>query len=422
MRRVVITGRSAVTAFGVGADVLEDSVYAGRSALKKISSFDASMLPSQIASEVPERNFAGQGLVDAKTERRMDPVHVLAVVSSRLAVKDAKLEGYEPLDLERAGIFIGSGIGGIRTFSDQIGKATIAAQENRLSHRTLSPFFIPNVIPNMCAGLVAIDNGWRGPNFSPVSACATSNHAIGLAYQEILLSRADVMLAGGSESAVNFEGVGGFCAMSALCANFNDEPKRGSRPFDAKRCGFVIGEGCGILVLEELEHAKKRGANILAEIIGFGMSNDAFHLTQPAPEAVGAQIAIRNCIKYSGITLTDVDYINAHGTSTEFNDKTETQGIKGVFGEYAYKLKVSSTKSMVGHLLGAAGAVEAIALIAGFKRNQIHPTINYENPDPECDLDYVPNTAQDYSYNIALSNSFGFGGHNTVLAFKRYTE
>ncbi len=419
-RRVVVTGLGVVSPYGIGLKVFEENIFAGRSGIRRITGFDPSGLPTKIAGEITD--FDPTQFIDPKQARRMDQVHLFAVAAAKLALEDAKLdlEGMSEEEKLRSGIYIASGIGGIRTFLDQVVVvATVYFENRRAAVKKISPFFIPNIIANMPAGLVSMETGLMGPNFGPVSACASANHALGLAFREIRDGYADIMLTGGTESAVNFLGMAGFNAMRALSTR-NDEPEKASRPFDRDRDGFVMGEGAGVLVFEELEHAKRRGAKIYAEVVGFGQSADAYHLTQPAPGGRGASLAISNALHDAGITPEQVDYINAHGTSTPQNDIAETQAIKLALGDHAYRTKISSTKSMIGHLLGAAAAVEAIATVLALVRQQCPPTINLENPDPECDLDYVPNQTEDHSITYAISNAFGFGGHNTVMVFKRW--
>ncbi|MDI6814352.1 MAG: beta-ketoacyl-ACP synthase II, partial [Desulfitobacteriaceae bacterium] len=344
--------------------------------------------------------------------KRMDRFTQFAVAASILAVQDSGL-CINDENADRVGVLIGSGIGGTSTWEDQ--HKTLIEK----GPRRVSPFFVPMLISDMASGMTSIILGAKGPNLTIVTACATATHAIGEAAKIIQRGDADVMIAGGSEAAITPLAVAGFCAARAFSTR-NDEPERASRPFDLNRDGFVMGEGAGVLILESLEHALARGAKILCEITGFGMSGDAFHITAPAPEGEGAARSMAAAIKDAGIKPDDVDYINAHGTSTLDNDKTETMAIKRVFGDYAYKVAISSTKSMVGHLLGAAGAVEAIACICAIRDGIVPPTINYETPDPECDLDYVPNEPRKMPVKIAMSNSFGFGGHNATLILKKY--
>lgn len=349
-----------------------------------------------------------------KDVRRMDRFAQFAVAASRLALEDANFAITQE-NAERVGVLIGSGIGGIGTYEEQAMNLF-----NRGPSR-VSPFVIPMMIVNMAAGQVAINLGAKGPNSATVTACASGTHAIGDAYRILRDGWADVMITGGSEAAVTPFSFAGFCASRALSTR-NDDPVHSSRPFDRERDGFIMGEGAGLVVLETLEHAKKRGAHIYAELVGFGMSCDAYHITAPDPTGMGGANAILAALKDADLNITDVDYINAHGTSTNYNDKFETLAIKNAFGEHAYKLAVSSTKSMTGHLLGAAGGIEAIACALALHEGIIPPTINYEFPDPECDLDYVPNVARKADIKVAISNSFGFGGHNAVLALKKFSE
>lgn len=409
-RRVAITGVGVVSGYGVGTDVFVENVFTGNSAVKKLS-WDASMLTCRIGAEVPPYDAAPY-FREAKDARRFEPTILHAVTATRLALEQAKLT-IDDSNADRSAVYIGSGIGGLDTLWEQITKAATAGA-NRLS-----PFFIPNSISNMPCGIVSIETGARGPSFCTVSACASSGHAIGEAARLIRHGYADLAIAGGTEDAINPAGLGGFCSMKAVTADFNDEPERGSRPFDAKRSGFVMGEGAGTVVLEEWDAAKARGANILAEVTGYAASSDAHHFTAPPPDGHGAVAAMRNAIADAGIAAEQVGYINAHGTSTPQGDIAETNAVKTVFGPHAYKLAVSSTKSMHGHLLGAAAAVETVACIYAFLRGELPPTINQENPDPECDLNYVPNKAQPWDGEYAMCNTFGFGGHNAVLLLRR---
>ncbi|NPV60007.1 MAG: beta-ketoacyl-ACP synthase II [Actinobacteria bacterium] len=415
-RRVVVTGLGAVTPLGVGAEAFWTALKQGRSGIGPISSFDADGLPSRIAGEVS--SFDPAEYVDPKTAMRMDRFCHFAVAGARLALEDAGLpEGREleaaGVEAGRAGIIVGSGIGGMSTLENQ--------------HRVLlergyarvSPFTIPMIIPNMAAGILAINLGFTGPNACTVTACAAGAHAIGMAYDLIASGRADLCIAGGSEASITPLSVAGFCSMRALSTR-NEEPEAASRPFDAGRDGFVIAEGAGILVLESEEGALARGARIYCELAGFGMSCDAYHITAPDPESRGASACMLEAMRSAGLGPRDIGYINAHGTSTPYNDRSETQAIKMALGEHAHGVAISSTKSMTGHLLGAAGGVEAIATALAIHEGVIPPTINLEEPDPECDLDYVPGEAREAAVEAALSNSFGFGGHNACLAFKAW--
>ncbi|MBS4020904.1 MAG: beta-ketoacyl-ACP synthase II [Dethiobacter sp.] len=409
-RRVVITGLGVVTPLGIGREIFWQNLCAGKSGAAKVSHFDVTDYPTQIGAEV--KNFNPLDYIDKKEARRMDRFGQFAVAAARLAVNDARLDT-SALDWERAGVSVGSGIGGIQTLEEQM-KVLYAKGPRRVS-----PFFVPMLIANMASGYISIEFGLKGPNTTLVTACATGTHSIGEAVRVIQRDEADVMVAGGSEAAFTPVAFAGFCAMRALSTR-NDEPERASRPFDRDRDGFVMGEGAGIVILESLEHALSRGAHIYGEIIGYGTSSDAYHITAPDPTGSGARRCMAMALKDAGIPSTEMDYINAHGTSTDLNDKTETAAIKEVFGEHAYKLVISSTKSMMGHLLGAAGGVEAVASVLAIENSLIPPTINYENPDSECDLDYTPNKAKASPVSVAMSNSFGFGGTNASLIFKKY--
>jgi 3-oxoacyl-[acyl-carrier-protein] synthase II len=412
-RRVVITGIGALTGFGRGRDLLVDSVFAGKSCIRRLDRFDPTPYACQIGAQVAIPENAGELFKNPRDAKRLEGNVVQAVVATKEAVADSGLE-ITADNAARIGCLIGSGIGGLITLQEEIYKA-----HEKGGHR-VSPLFIANAIANMPAGIAAVETGAMGPCYSAVSACASSGHSIGEAFRTILYNTADVMICGGSERAITEVGLGGFASMKAVTADFNDTPERGSRPFDKNRSGFVMGEGAGVLIIEELEHAKARGAKIYAEIVGYGASADAHHLTAPHPEGLGAMLAIRGALTDGGIPPEAVGYINAHGTSTPLNDAAETKAIRGVFGAHADKLLVSSTKSMHGHLLGGAAAVESISTVFAFLRNEAPPTINYETPDPECDLNYVPNKAQPFTGEYALCNTFGFGGQNAVLLFKRY--
>lgn len=409
-RRVVITGVGVISPVGNDAQTFWASLLAGKSGIGPVTHFDASEFPTRIAGEV--KDFDPSAFMDKKDVKRTDRFVQFALAATKMALEDARLK-IEEQDPERVGVYIGSGIGGLATWEDQ---HRVLLEKGP---RRVSPFLIPMMIANMAAGQVSIHFGLKGPNSAPITACATGTHAIGDAFKIIQRGEADVMVAGGTEATIRPLAFAGFCAAKAMSTR-NDEPEKASRPFDKDRDGFVMGEGAGVLILEELEHAKRRGAPIIAEVIGYGMSADAFHLTQPDPDGDGAKRAMLAAIRDAGIRPEEVDYINAHGTSTELNDKVETQAIKAAFGEHAYKLAVSSTKSMTGHMLGAAGAVEAIATALALRDQILPPTINYETPDPACDLDYVPNEARRAPVRVALSNSFGFGGHNATIALKRY--
>lgn len=411
-KRVVVTGMGCVTPLGVGADVFWNALLNGESGVGPITNFDASEYTTQIAAEV--KDFDPEQFMDRKEAKRMDRFVQYAVAASKLAVENASLV-VSQTDADRVGVLIGSGIGGTGTWEDQH-RTLIEKGPNRVS-----PFFVPMLISDMGSGMVSIMLGAKGPNMTVVTACATATHAIGEAFEIIKRGDADVMIAGGSEAAVTPMAVAGFCSMRALSTRNND-PQHASRPFDLNRDGFVMGEGAGILVVESLEHAVKRGAPIHGEIIGYGLTGDAYHITAPSPEGEGAARCMAHAISDAGIAPQDVDYINAHGTSTDHNDRVETFAIKSVMGDYASKVAISSTKSMTGHLLGAGGAVEAIACLYSMREGIVHPTINYETPDPECDLDYVPNTPRKMEVRVSMSNSFGFGGHNASLVLKRFDE
>ena len=410
-RRVVATGAGVVSPVGNTLEIFWDSLTNGRSGTKRLTYFDTSKYSSKVAGMAdgfnPEDHFT------AKEIKRTDRFVLFALAASRWAIDSSGID-LEKTDLDRAGTLIGSGVGGLTAIESQ----HLVLLEK--GPRRLSPFFIPMLIINMASGAVAMNYGFKGPNSAVSTACATGTHAIGDAYHIIARDEADVMLAGGTEAALTPIGFGGFCAMRALTTSRNDEPERASRPFDRTRDGFVMSEGAGIVLLEELEHARKRGARILGEVLGYGMSADAYHMTAPAPNGDGALRSMRAALRSARVAPNDISYINAHGTSTQLNDKNETEAIKTLFGDHAYDLAVSSTKSHMGHLLGASGGVEAIATLLTLQSGVIPPTINYEEPDPECDLDYVPNTAREMTVEYALSNSFGFGGTNATLVFKRF--
>ncbi len=412
MPRVVITGLGPVTPIGVGAEAFHQAQLAGKSGVRRITRYDpdAYKLPVKIAAET---DVEVEAYLDKKEIRRLDRFVQLALIGAELAIRDAGLD-LDALDKTRVGTLIGSGIGGIKTWEDQF-----KVYFERGPHR-LSPFFIPMVIANMASGHVAMKYGLMGPSSTVVTACATGTDAVGNAYRILKAGLADVMLTGGTEAAVTPMAIGGFSVMRALSTR-NDEPERASRPFTKSRDGFVLGEGAGILVLETLEHAKKRGAKIYAEVVGFGQSADAHHITEPHPEGLGAVLAIEAALKEAGVAPEAVGYVNAHGTSTPYNDRVEVIALKKVFGDHAKKLAVSSTKSMTGHLLGAAGAVEAIATAQALSSGVLPPTINYDDPDPELDLDFVPNEPREAQVEYALSNSFAFGGQNAVLLLKRFS-
>lgn len=406
--RVVITGLGAVTAVGTGKEQFWNNILNGVSGVDYIESFDASNLKVKIAAEI--KDFDPLQFLDKKEVRRTDRFVQLAVAGTKLALEDSGLV-IDSGNANRVGVVIGSGIGGMRTFEEQH-QTFLEKGPNRVS-----PLFIPMMIADMGSGFVSILIGARGPNYTVVTACASATHSIGQSYRIIREGYADAMITGGSEAAITPMTISGFAAAGALSTR-NDNPKTASRPFDQTRDGFVMGEGSGIIVLEELEHALGRGATIYAEVVGYGETGDAYHITSPHPEGSGAAEAMRLALGDAGIALEQVNYINAHGTSTPQNDKLETLAIKTVFGKAAASLAVSSTKSMTGHLLGAAGGVEAVLTALTIDRGIIPPTINYQNPDPECDLDYVPNQQRQVKVDYAISNSLGFGGHNACLAFK----
>lgn len=409
MRRVVVTGVGVISPLGTGNQKNWDAVTAGKSGIGLITRFDATDLPVRIAGEV--KDFVAEDFIDKKEIKKMDNFIQYALGAAHFAMEDSGLQITEE-NAERVGVLVGAGLGGLPT----IEKYHSALLEG--GYKKISPFFIPMLIINLAPGHISIKYGAKGPNISSVSACATGTHSIGDAYHMIKRGDADAMIAGGTESTVTPLGIGGFAVMKAL-STCNDDPSAASRPFDKNRDGFVLSEGAGIVVLEEYEAAKKRGAKIYAEVAGYGLSGDAYHLTTPAPDGEGAARCIKMALATAGVKPEEVDYINAHGTSTHFNDLYETMAIKRVFGDHAKKLMVSSTKSMTGHLLGAAGGIEAVYTLLAMENGVVPPTINYQNPDPDCDLDYVPNTARNASINCALSNSFGFGGTNATLLFKK---
>jgi 3-oxoacyl-[acyl-carrier-protein] synthase II len=409
-RRVVVTGLGLITPLGNDTATNWQRVIAGHSGIAAISRFDASSFPVRIAGEV--RGFDPAAFIDKKELRRMDAFVHYAVAAAQMAVDDAQL-AVEPAEAERIGVIVGVGMGGIATIEETLRLYF----ESGL--KKVSPFFIPRLIANMAPGQIAMRFGAKGVNYTTTSACASGGHAVGEAFHLVRYGHQDVVLAGGAEAAVTPLGVGGFAVMRALSTR-NDEPQRASRPFDRERDGFVIAEGAAVLVLETLERARSRGARIYAEVVGYGANADAYHLTMPSPGGAGAARCMRLALEDADLAPEAVDYINAHGTSTPYNDVNETQAIKQVFGAHAARLAVSSTKSMTGHALGAAGAIEAAYLALSTFHGLVPPTINYENPDPECDLDYVPNTARHMPVRVALSNSFGFGGANACLAFRHY--
>jgi 3-oxoacyl-[acyl-carrier-protein] synthase II len=409
-RRVVITGAGAVTPVGNTAEEFWTSLLAGRSGIGPITRFDSSQMPTRIAGEI--KGFDPLKYIDKKDDRKFDRFLKYAVACAVMAVEDAELKA-DRVDATRFGVLVGSGIGGIETLLEQYSILTEKGPDR------VSPFFVPMIIVNMAAGVISMRFGAKGPNSSVVTACATGNHAIGDAMRIIQRGEADVMIAGGSEAIIIPLTIAGFCQMKAMSTR-NDDPTRASRPFDAERDGFVCGEGGGLVVLESLEHARARDARIYAEIVGYGMTGDAHHMTAPDPEGDGAARAMAAALRDAALEPSSVGYINAHGTSTPYNDKFETIAIKRVFGDHAKKLGVSSTKSMTGHLLGAAGGIEAIATAFALHHGVLPPTMNYEKADPDCDLDYIPNQARKQEVDVALSNAFGFGGTNATLAFKKY--
>ena len=410
MRRVVVTGLGAVTPVGIGVGPTWEAVLAGKSGVGPITKFDPSQFATTFAAEV--KGFQPEDFVDRKEIKRMDAFIHYAMASAHFAMADSGLR-IDDGNAARVGVFMGSGLGGLSTLE----RYHQAYLEEGV--RKISPFFIPMLISNLAPGHIAIKYGAKGPNITTTTACAASSHAIGEGALAIRRGVCDAVIAGGAEATITPMGLGGFCAMKALSTR-NDDPARASRPFDKERDGFVMGEGAAIIVLEELESAKKRGAQIYAELCGYGASGDAYHVTAPSPNGEGAARCMQAALDDAGVSAADVDYINAHGTSTPYNDQFETMAIKTVFGEHARKMMVSSTKSMTGHLLGAAGAVESVFSVLALRDGVIPPTINYTTPDPECDLDYVPNAARRQQIRYALSNSFGFGGTNSCLLFGRF--
>lgn len=407
--RVVITGMSVVSPIGIGMKSFEEALFEGKNGIGKITLFDASSYRSQIAGEI--RDFNPGDCLPPKQIRRMDRFTQMGMVAAEEAIKEAAISPKEE-DLNKIGILVGSGVGGLKTIEKE--QTTLLEK----GPQRVSPFLIPMLITDTISAQIAIKYGFSGPNFSISSACASGNHCIGEAFKIIQRGDAEVMIAGGAEAAITPLGLAGFCSMRALSIR-NNEPAKASRPFDRERDGFVIGEGAGIVVLEKWERAKKRKVPIWGEIIGFGMSEDAYHITQPIGDGRGLKEAMQRSLRDAKIPVEKVDYINAHGTSTPLNDKIETQAIKSVFGKNAYRIPVSSTKSMTGHLLGATGGVEMVACLLALKKGIIPPTINYEKSDPDCDLDYVPNQSREVKVKIVMSNSMGFGGHNAVLLLKK---
>ncbi|SDG92174.1 3-oxoacyl-[acyl-carrier-protein] synthase II [Selenomonas sp. WCT3] len=411
--RVVITGLGAITPIGMGKEEFWNGLMEGRNGIDKITRFDASEYGAQIAGEV--KDFDPAAYIDKKEAKRMDRYTQFAVAAAGMAIDDAKLD-LEKEDLDRIGTFVGAGIGGIETMHSQYEKL-FAKGPGRIS-----PFFIPMMIANMAAGQVSITYKLHGPSSCIVTACATGSNCIGDAFRVIQRGDADVMIAGGTEAAISEAAVAGFAAMKALCMDHNDDPAHASRPFDKNRSGFVMGEGAGLVVLESLEHAKARGAHIYAEVVGYGANSDAYHITSPAPGGEYQAKCMQAALDDAGMKASEVDYVNAHGTSTHMNDEGETMAIKSVWGEAAKDVSVSSIKSMTGHLLGAAGGVECIATALAIENDMLPPTMNYETQDEGLDLDYVPNKAKAKTVRAAMSNNFGFGGHNACLLLKKYAE
>lgn len=409
MRRVVVTGVGVVSALGTGVEKNWAALMAGRSGIDRITRFDASEFPTQIAGEV--KDFNAEDFIDKKEVKKMDLFIQYAVGAADLAMKDSGFEITEE-NAERVGVLVGAGLGGLPAI-ERYHEAMLEG-----GYKKISPFFIPMLIINLAPGQISIKYGAKGPNISSVSACATGTHSIGDAFHIIARGDADAMIAGGCEATITRLGIGGFNVMKALSTR-NDDPQGASRPFDKGRDGFVMSEGAGIVILEEYESAKKRGARIYAEVAGYGLTGDAYHLTAPAPEGEGAARCMKMALKNGGIAPEEVDYINAHGTSTPFNDYYETLAIKSALGTHARKVMVSSTKSMTGHALGAAGGIEAVYSLLAMERGAVPPTINYQEPDPDCDLDYVPNEARQATVRVAMSNSLGFGGTNATLVFKK---
>lgn len=412
MRRVAITGIGVVSPLGSDKSEFWKNLVNGKSGISAVESFDVSLYPSRIAGEI--KDFDPTLCMEKREAKKVDRFTQLGVSAAIQAWRDAGLDHVQ-INKDEAGVLVGSGIGGIQTTEKQL---QILAEKGP---RRVSPYLVPALIANMASGYISILLELRGPNSTVVTACASSTHAIGDAWHVIKRGDADIMVAGGAEAAISHLAFSGFSAARALSTR-NDEPERASRPFDLQRDGFVMGEGSGVVILEEMDHALRRNAHIYGEVVGYGMSGDAYHMTAPDPEGRGAFLCMQRALNSAGIATGEVDYINAHGTSTEYNDKIETLAIKKLFGEHAYKVAISSTKSMTGHLLGAAGAVELIATLLSMENGLIHPTVNYENPDPECDLDYVPNRARKGEIKVAISNSFGFGGTNATLAVKKYQE
>jgi 3-oxoacyl-[acyl-carrier-protein] synthase II len=408
--RIFVTGMGVISSLGHDIPTFWDNMVAGKSGLGPVTHFDAEGFTTKVAGEI--NDFDATQYMDPKEAKRNDRYTHLGLAAAKLAVQDSGID-FDKCDTDRVGVLVGSGIGGMKTIEDQ------ARNLIEKGPRKVSPFMIPSLISNILSGIIAIEYGLKGPNFGIVSACSTGSHSIGEAMRILQYGDADVMLAGGSEASITALAFAGFCSMKAMSKSYNDDPTKASRPFDLNRDGFVMGEGASVLVLETEASARKRGAQIHAEVVGYGATNDAYHVTAPTPDGYGLSLAIRNCLKNAEVSEDVVGYINAHGTSTKYNDSTETGCIKTVFGDRAKDVPISSIKSMVGHLLGAAGAVESVACIQALKNGVLPPTMNYETPDPECDLDYIPNEARESKIEYALSNNLGFGGHNTSLLFKK---
>ncbi len=411
-RRVVVTGVGTITPLGIGVEKSWEGLLAGKSGIRRITQFDSSQFPTKIAGEV--EGFNPEDYIEIKEIKKMDRFIQLAIAAAHLALEDSGLK-ISGGNSERVGVIVGSGIGGLSSLERY---HTVLTEKGP---RRITPFFIPMLIINLASGQISIIFGAKGPNSAVATACATGSHAIGDAFKIIQRGDADAMIAGGAESVITPLGIGGFNAMRALSTR-NDEPEKASRPFDIDRDGFIMGEGAGIVILESLESAVTRGAKIYAEIVGYGMTADAYHITAPSPGGEGAVRCMKMTLQDAGVNPSDIDYINAHGTSTKYGDELESIGIKTVFGEHAYKISVSSTKSMTGHLLGAAGGVEAVISVLCICNDIVPPTINLDNPDPECDLDYVPHQSRKMSVHYALTNSFGFGGTNACLLFKKFKQ
>ncbi len=412
MKRVVITGLGAITPIGIGKTNYWNSLLQGKSGIGYISRFDTENYEVKIGAEV--KDFNPSDFIDKREAKRMDRFTQYAVVAAKLALEDGSVP-LNNLNLEKAGVIIGSGIGGMETLEKEHNKLI------EKGPKRVSPFFIPMMISNMASGQISMSFGFKGPTMAISTACASGTHAIGEAFKMIKEGKMDMMIAGGSEATITPISLAGFCSMKALSTR-NDDPIKASRPFDKERDGFVMGEGAGVLILEELTHALNRGANIYGEVVGYGATSDAYHITQPEPNGNGAKDAMKLALEEGKVHYSEVDYINAHGTSTYYNDKLETLAIKNLFKDHAYNLNISSTKSMTGHLLGAAGGIEAIATILAIKEGVIPPTINYENSDSECDLNYTPNVDINKDITYSLSNSLGFGGHNGSILFKKYLD